>query len=121
MKVAIVTGAAQGIGRRTAEVLAGAGYTLALLDLQACDATLAAVRAAGAEAEQVLGDISDEAVVTRAVEFVRGRWGRADVLVNNAGISFIAPAETVEGKAFLRVLQVNLLCPLPFIPKRSAR
>ncbi len=111
MKVAIVTGAAQGIGRRTAEVLAGAGYALALLDLQACDATLATVRAAGVEAEQVLGDISDEAVVARAVEFVRGRWGRADVLVNNAGISFIAPAETVEGKAFLRVLEVNLLAP----------
>ena len=111
MKVAIVTGAAQGIGRRTAEVLAGAGYALALLDLQACDATLDAVRAAGADASRLMGDISDEAVVTRAVEFVRQRWGRADVLVNNAGISFIAPAETVEGKAFLRVLEVNLLAP----------
>ena len=111
MKVAIVTGAAQGIGRRTAEVLAGAGYALALLDLQACDATLDAVRAAGADASRLMGDISDEAVVARAVEFVRQRWGRADVLVNNAGISFIAPAETLEGKAFLRVLEVNLLAP----------
>jgi NAD(P)-dependent dehydrogenase (short-subunit alcohol dehydrogenase family) len=42
---------------------------------------------------------------------VSNRWGRADVLVNNAGISFIAPAETVDAKAFLRVLQVNLLAP----------
>jgi NAD(P)-dependent dehydrogenase (short-subunit alcohol dehydrogenase family) len=111
MPVAIVTGAAQGIGRRTAEVLAQAGYTLALLDLKPCEATLATVRASAAEAEQFLGDLSDEAVVTRAAQAVKIRWGRADVLVNNAGISFIAPAESVDGKAFLRVLEVNLLAP----------
>jgi NAD(P)-dependent dehydrogenase (short-subunit alcohol dehydrogenase family) len=111
MKVAVVTGAAQGIGRRVAEVLAEAGYALLLMDLQACTATLAAVRGMGVAAEELLGDISDEAVVTRAVEAVLSRWGRVDVLVNNAGISFIAPAETVEGKAFLRVLEVNLLAP----------
>jgi NAD(P)-dependent dehydrogenase (short-subunit alcohol dehydrogenase family) len=111
MKVAIVTGAAQGIGRRTSEVLAGAGYSLLLMDMQSCEETLAAVRNLGVEAEELLGDISDEAVVLRAANMVRQRWGRADVLVNNAGISFIAPAETVEGKAFLRVLQVNLLAP----------
>jgi NAD(P)-dependent dehydrogenase (short-subunit alcohol dehydrogenase family) len=111
MKIAIVTGAAQGIGRKTAEVLAGAGYALLLMDMQYCTATLTAVRAMGVEAEEVLGDISDEGVVERAVEVVSSRWGQVDVLVNNAGISFIAPAETVDGKAFLRVLQVNLLAP----------
>jgi NAD(P)-dependent dehydrogenase (short-subunit alcohol dehydrogenase family) len=111
MKVAIVTGAAQGIGRKTAEVLAAAGYGLLLLDVHACTAALSAVRAVGAGAEEVLGDISDEAVVQKAVEVVKSRWGRVDVLVNNAGISFIAPAETVERKAFLRVLEVNLLAP----------
>ncbi len=111
MKVAIVTGAAQGIGRRAAEVLASAGYGLLLMDLQACTATVEAVKKAGVVVEQVLGDISDEAVVNRAVEVARTRWGRVDVLVNNAGISFIAPAETVEGEAFLRVLKVNLLAP----------
>ena len=111
MRVAIVTGAAQGIGRRTAEVLAEAGFALALLDLKRCEATLAEVRVRGAEAEQFLGDLSDEAAVARAAEGVKNLWGRADVLVNNAGISFIAPAESVEGKAFLRVLEVNLLAP----------
>ena len=111
MKIAIVTGAAQGIGRRTAEVLAGAGFGLLLMDIQACTATLARVRAAGVEAEELLGDISDEAVVREAVEGVRRRWGRVDALVNNAGVSFIAAAETVEAAKFRRVLEVNLLAP----------
>jgi NAD(P)-dependent dehydrogenase (short-subunit alcohol dehydrogenase family) len=48
---------------------------------------------------------------TPAVSLVKQRWGRADVLVNNAGISFIAPAETVEATAFRRVLEVNLVAP----------
>ena len=111
MRVAIVTGAAQGIGRRASEVLARAGYAVALLDVQPCAATLGAVRALGTEVEEVLGDLCDEAVVGRAVETVRRRWGRADVLVNNAGISLIEPAETTEGSAFRRVLEVNLLAP----------
>ncbi len=111
MKIAIVTGAAQGIGRRTAEVLAEAGYGLLLMDMQRCTATMAAVRGAGAEVEEVLGDLTDEAVVLRGVEAVRSRWGRVDVLVNNAGISFISPAEAVDAKKFMRVLEVNLLAP----------
>jgi NAD(P)-dependent dehydrogenase (short-subunit alcohol dehydrogenase family) len=113
MKIAVVTGAAQGIGRRTAEVLAEAGYGLLLMDVQPCTATVAAVRAAvsGVEVEEVLGDVSDEAVAGWAVKAARTRWGRVDVLVNNAGISFIAPAETVEAAKFRRVLEVNLLGP----------
>src|SRR5580704_17685164 len=111
MKIAVVTGAAQGIGRRTAEVLAAAGYGLLLMDMQPCTATVAAVRSAGAEVEEVLGDVSDEMVVGWGVKAVRSRWGRVDVLVNNAGISFIAPAETVDAKKLLRVLEVNLVGP----------
>ncbi len=111
MKIAIVTGAAQGIGRRASEVLAHAGYALAFIDLKPCEQTLAGARAEGVEAEQFLGDVSDEIFVSNAVNAVHQKWGRADVLVNNAGISFIAPAETVEGKKFLRVLEVNLLAP----------
>src|ERR1700742_4608725 len=107
MKVAVVTGAAQGIGKRTAEVLAEAGYALALLDLRSCEGTLKAVRAAGADEAEIMGDISYEGVVIRAARAVTKRWGRADVLVNNAGISFIMPAEAMEIQDFRRVLEVN--------------
>jgi NAD(P)-dependent dehydrogenase (short-subunit alcohol dehydrogenase family) len=111
MKIAIVTGAAQGIGRRTAEVLAEAGYGLLLMDMQPCTSTIATIKAAGAEFEQVLGDISDESVVNHGVEVLRNRWKQPDVLVNNAGISFISPAEMVDAAKFRRVLEVNLLAP----------
>ena len=63
MKVAVITGAAQGIGRRTAQIFAAAGYSLALLDLQPCTSTLASVRSTGVEAADFPGDISDEAIV----------------------------------------------------------
>ncbi len=111
MKIAVITGAAQGIGRRTAEVFAKAGYGLLLMDTQACTATMAEVGAAGVEVEEVVGDVSNETVVGWGVKAARARWGAVDVLVNNAGISFIAPAESVEAAKFRRVLEVNLLAP----------
>jgi NAD(P)-dependent dehydrogenase (short-subunit alcohol dehydrogenase family) len=111
MKLAIITGAAQGIGRRTAEIFAAAGYGLALLDLQPCTATLASVRATGCEAADFSGDISDESMVEATALAIARRWDRVDVLVNNAGISSIAPAETIDAKTFRRVLEVNLVAP----------
>ena len=110
-RVAVVTGAAQGIGKRTAQILAERGYFLALSDLRASSDTLRAVNAAGAEAIEFVGDISDDAVVTGFAEAVQNRGGRADVLVNNAGISMIAPAEALSGKDYRRVLEINLVAP----------
>ena len=91
MRVAVVTGAAQGIGRRTAEVLGEAGYTLLLLDKQPCEATLSALRGVGSEAASVIGDITDETLIAQAVSVVMQRWGRVDVLVNNAGHQLYRP------------------------------
>ena len=109
MKLAVITGAAQGIGRRTAELFAAAGYSLALLDLQTCAGTLKSLP--GCDALDFPGDLSDEAVVEAAAEAVRTRWKSVDVLVNNAGISSIARAEMIEAKTFRRVLEVNLVAP----------
>jgi NAD(P)-dependent dehydrogenase (short-subunit alcohol dehydrogenase family) len=110
-RVAIVTGAAQGIGKRTAELLAERGYCLALSDLRKPADTLKQVSRLGAEAIELPGDISDQTVVSRLEVAVRERWGRADVLVNNAGISMIAPAESLSAAAYRRVLDVNLVAP----------
>jgi NAD(P)-dependent dehydrogenase (short-subunit alcohol dehydrogenase family) len=110
-KVAVVTGAAQGIGRTTAELLAARGYALALVDQRPMADTVASIRAAGREVLDVVGDLTDEAVVEALARAVQARWGQADVLVNNAGISFIAASETVTARDYRRVLEVNLVAP----------
>jgi NAD(P)-dependent dehydrogenase (short-subunit alcohol dehydrogenase family) len=110
-RVAAVTGAAQGIGRRTAEVLADRGYALALIDLRESTETVGAVHERGREALDVLGDVSVEADVAGFAEQVRERFGRVDVLVNNAGISLITPAEDTAAEQWRRVLAVNLTGP----------
>ena len=110
-KIAVITGAAQGIGRRTAEVFAEAGYWLGLADLQEPVETRKAVEGAGTEAIALVGDISDEATVDKFARTVQERWGRVDVLVNNAGISFIENAEKIGAADFRRVLEVNLVAP----------
>jgi NAD(P)-dependent dehydrogenase (short-subunit alcohol dehydrogenase family) len=104
---ALITGAAQGIGRKTAELLAERGYALALSDLHEPAETLQAVRQFGVDAITLIGDISDDDTVTR---FARDT-GPVDVLVNNAGISSIFPAETITSAEYRRVLEVNLVAP----------
>ena len=111
MKVALVTGSAQGIGQRTAEVLAQRGFSLALNDLRSPAETLAQVKSQGVDAKEVLGDVSDETSVARMTEMVMNHFGRIDVLVNNAGVSSIAPAENITVAEWRRVMDINLLGP----------
>ncbi len=110
-RVAVVTGGAQGIGRRTAEVLAERGYTVAVIDLQKPAAIVSAIEAKGGLAFGYAGDITNEAVVAEFAGQVLGRFGQVDVLVNNAGISHIAPAEETAFTDYRRVLEVNLVAP----------
>jgi NAD(P)-dependent dehydrogenase (short-subunit alcohol dehydrogenase family) len=111
MNVAVVTGAAQGIGRRTAEILAERGFALALIDLREPSETLAALKNRNADTLSFAADITSENSVSEFATAIDSRWGRVDVLVNNAGISFIAPAETIAAKDYRRVLEVNLVAP----------
>ena len=110
-RTAVVTGAAQGIGRRVAEVLAQRGYRVALSDLRAPDETVQSIRSMGGETLAYVGNIADESVVEGFVRAVRETWDRTDVLVNNAGISLIVPAEATSVADFRRVLEVNLVAP----------
>ncbi|HET8642161.1 MAG TPA: SDR family oxidoreductase [Pseudonocardiaceae bacterium] len=104
-RVAIVTGAAQGIGRRTAEVLAEHGHELAVLDRQPVDG-LAASNVFGQ-----VGDVSSEHDVTAFAAAVLDRFGRVDVLVNNAGIALIEAAEHTGADQWRQVLDINLTGP----------
>lgn len=110
-RIAAITGAAQGIGRRVAEVLAQRGYRVALNDLRAPTETLRSVQSQGGEAIVHLGNVAEESVVQDFTRVVHEKWGGADVLVNNAGISFIAPAENISAADYRRVLEVNLVAP----------
>lgn len=109
--IAVVTGGAQGIGKRTAEVLAEHGYSIVLLDRQACDATAQEVARLGASVLTLLGDVTDEAFVANAARTVVERFGVPHAVVNNAGISFIRPAEETSVADFRRVIEVNLIGP----------
>jgi NAD(P)-dependent dehydrogenase (short-subunit alcohol dehydrogenase family) len=105
--VAVITGAAQGIGRRTAEVLAGEGYALALFDRQP-------LVGAPADSLTVVGDVTDEAGVAAFAGEVLHRFGRVDAVVNNAGVACISPLEQTTLADWRRVLEVNLTGPFLF-------
>jgi NAD(P)-dependent dehydrogenase (short-subunit alcohol dehydrogenase family) len=106
--VAVITGAARGIGRRVALILAEHGFAIAANDLDTLGETLDELERAGADTLSVPGDVSDEEAVRGMVEAVMGGFGRVDVLVNNAGISLIMPAEETTIADWRRVIEVNL-------------
>jgi NAD(P)-dependent dehydrogenase (short-subunit alcohol dehydrogenase family) len=109
--VAVVTGAAQGIGRRIADVLGDRGCRLVLADLREPVDAVASLRARGVDAVGVTVDVADPAGVDALARAVEERFGRADILVNNAGIALIMPAEETTVDAWRRVLDVNLTGP----------
>ena len=108
-KVAFITGAGQGIGQRTAVVLAERKYHIVLNDIHSPDATIAFMEQFGAETMVALGDVSDENAVKNMAADVQSTLGRIDVLVNNAGISCIRPAEETSVAEWRRVIDINLL------------
>jgi NAD(P)-dependent dehydrogenase (short-subunit alcohol dehydrogenase family) len=110
-RVAVVTGAARGIGRKVAMTLAGRGYTVAANDLKAPEETLEELKGIGADTLSLPGDVSDEGAVRGMVEVVIDNLGRVDVLVNNAGVSLISPAEETTLADWQRLLKVNLTGP----------
>ena len=110
-RVALITGAARGIGREVALTLAEKGYRIAANDLATPEVTLEELRNTGAAVLSLPGDVSDEGAVGGMVEVVMDEFGRVDVLVNNAGVSLITPAEETTLADWQRVLEVNLTGP----------
>jgi NAD(P)-dependent dehydrogenase (short-subunit alcohol dehydrogenase family) len=111
-KVALVTGAARGIGLAAATRFAEDGWQVATLDILG-DTLRAAVEALGsADATLALeADVSDPAAVQAAVEQARRKFGRIDALVNNAGIAVFKPMLEVTLEEWQRVMAVNLTGP----------
>lgn len=110
-RVAIITGAASGMGRATAYVFADEGATLALVDRNAAgvEAVAEEVRAAGGTAQAYAADLADGAAILDLVSRVRGDLGPIDILVNNAGISAGAPIDHDQWeRAWEMTFAVNL-------------
>jgi 3-oxoacyl-[acyl-carrier protein] reductase len=119
-RVALVTGAARGIGAATAAAFARAGARVALLDLGSCTAVVDDIRAAGGTARGYVADVTDPGAVGAVVGDVIGDWGRLDVLVNNAGIVRDAPLASVSDDSWRETLDVNargaLVCARACLP-----
>ncbi|GGW38415.1 D-threitol dehydrogenase [Gemmobacter lanyuensis] len=106
-KVAVVTGAASGIGAAIAAAFAAKGARVALLDMNGDAAAAHAATLPGA-AGAFACDVTDAASVAGAVQSVQAAFGAIDILVNSAGIVDLAPAEDLGATAWNRTLAVNL-------------
>lgn len=108
-KIALVTGAASGIGRATAIALSSAGARLMLSDIVACDATLAVISAAGGEARCMTVDVADEQQVQHMVSATVAAYGRLDIAFNNAGVAGVfTKTHDYPSADWARVIAVNL-------------
>ncbi|MFG1349966.1 SDR family NAD(P)-dependent oxidoreductase [Xanthobacter autotrophicus] len=118
-KVALVTGAARGIGLAVAKKFLAEGWRVALLDIQG--ALLEEAVASLGEADRTLAltcDVSDAQGIAAAVDALVARFGRLDALVNNAGVAVFKPLLEIDDAEWSRVFEVNLSGP--FICTRAA-
>jgi len=108
-RYALVTGGARGIGRATAEALARLGASVAICDRLAPEMADAAsaIEAIGAEVLTAELDVRDEEAVAAFVAEIGDRWGRLDIVVNNAGGGFFAPVLDVSTKGRAALIAEN--------------
>ena len=109
-KVAIITGAASGIGQATAVKFAAEGAKVVVCDVNqsGIDAVVSDLVASGAEAVGHVVDVTNKVQIAEMVAAVKAQFGRIDVLVNNAGIVLDAQLTKMTDEQFDRVIDVNL-------------
>jgi len=109
-KIAIITGAASGIGKEIALRFASEGGTpvIADLNLDAADATAREIKAKGSDAFAVGVNVADEAAVEKGVADTMAKYGRIDVLVSNAGIQIVKPVVDFPFADWKRLLAIHL-------------
>jgi NAD(P)-dependent dehydrogenase (short-subunit alcohol dehydrogenase family) len=109
-KTALITGASKGLGKAMALALADAGARLALVsrNLELLNETAGAVRQLGAEAAVFAADVTDETQVLRLEKAVAGRFGKVQILVNNAGMNLRKPVTDFTLAEWRQVMDTNL-------------
>ncbi|MCK7615991.1 SDR family NAD(P)-dependent oxidoreductase [Roseibium sediminicola] len=108
-KVAIVTGGSSGIGKATALALATRGAKVIVTGRN--PAKLEEVAAGAGNIEAVAADSADRGHAWTVIAAARERWGRLDLLVNNAGAGGLAPIEAYDGAAIAELCAVNIVAP----------
>ena len=109
-KVALITGAASGIGRRIAEVYASRGARVAVADInkEGAEETAIDITTAGGEAYPVQMDVMSETDVEAGVRDAASRLGRIDILISNAGVQIINPITELSIDSWRRMLAIHL-------------
>lgn len=109
-KVAIVTGAASGIGKEIAHAFAREGAKVIIADLskEAADAAAVEISASGGSVVGIAMDVTAEAAVNAGIEFVHATYGRIDILISNAGIQIVHPVNSFPFDEWKKMLAVHL-------------
>lgn len=110
-KVALVTGAASGIGNAIANEFANQGAKVVIADLNLEAAEKAASALEGGNAIAVQCDVTDEMQLENAINETLNQFGRLDILVNNAGFQHVAPLEDFPTETFEKLIKVMLTAP----------
>ena len=122
-KVALITGASKGLGKAMAVALAEAGVKVALVsrDEKLLGEVAAQIAAAGAEAAVFPTDVADEAQVVALEKAVAARFGRIQILINNAGINLRKPITDFTLEEWNRIQTVNVTSAFLDVRGRSCR